>query len=97
MKAQLDFTIIQKLLDLSPKTDKGWVKQLNRVKWGDNPEKLEIRLWHYPDGSDIPDKAGKGITLTDEELTKLQGVPLNVQDKLTPEEIRVLNDAVNNA
>ena len=68
---KLEYKIIQKIVNLSS-SESGWVKQLNKVKWGDNPEKLEIRLWHYVEGSDTPDKAGKGITLTESELDKLK-------------------------
>ena len=73
-KNPMAFEITKHIADLSAKN--GWIKQLNKVKWGDNPEKLEIRLWHYSEGSDIPDNVGKGITLTEDELIKLSKVVL---------------------
>lgn len=68
---KIEFEIKETLLDLNEKTDKGWVKQLNKVKWGNNSPILDIRQWHYPEGSDIPDRMGKGITLSRTEMTKL--------------------------
>jgi hypothetical protein len=62
---ELKYTIENELAVLS-KNDKGWQKELNLVKWGDNPAKYDIRMWG-PDHT----KMGKGITLGSEELNEL--------------------------
>ena len=72
------YQILKVAADLSPKSDKGWVKQLNQVKWGDNPATWDIRSWHYPDGSDTPDKMSKGISLSQDELMSLKAYLSNV-------------------
>lgn len=71
----MEFVITKHVADLSEKTKGGWVKQINFVKWGNNKEKLEIRLWHYPEGENTPDRAGRGITLTKEEYDALCKIP----------------------
>ena len=40
----------------------GWKKELNKVKWGDNDTKWDIREWN-----EEHDKMSRGITLSDEE------------------------------
>ncbi len=45
---------------------KGWQKELNRVSWNGADPKYDIRDW-APDH----EKMGKGVTLTDEEMTAL--------------------------
>ena len=45
----------------------GWNIEFNRVMWNDEDPKYDIRKW-APDH----EKAGKGITLTEEELRKLK-------------------------
>jgi hypothetical protein len=40
----------------------GWKKELNKVKWGDNDPKWDIREWN-----EEHDKMSRGITLSDEE------------------------------
>jgi hypothetical protein len=40
----------------------GWKKELNKVKWGNNDPKWDIREWN-----EEHDKMSRGITLTDEE------------------------------
>ncbi|QAT43451.1 YdbC family protein [Aminipila luticellarii] len=44
----------------------GWTKEINLIRWNDKPAKWDIRDWS-PDH----EKIGKGITLTDEEMTLL--------------------------
>jgi len=46
---------------------KGWRKELNLVRWNENPPKFDIRDWS-PDH----EKMGKGITLTNEEMDALK-------------------------
>jgi hypothetical protein len=64
--ADIKFEIIQKIGILS-KTDKGWAKELNLIRWNDREPKYDIREWS-PDGKTM----GKGVTLTTEELSALR-------------------------
>ena len=64
------FEIVETLADLS--TNKDWKRQLNKVKWYDKDAVYDIRSWHYPEGSDTPDRMGKGVTLNDEEFQALK-------------------------
>jgi hypothetical protein len=43
----------------------GGKKKLRRVSWNKREPKLDLRAWHEGDGGE--EKAGKGLTLTDEE------------------------------
>lgn len=70
-KKEFEWEIKEHVLDFNEKSDAGWVKQLNKVKWGNNSPVFDIRQWHYPDDSDVPDKMGKGVTLSRRELTVL--------------------------
>ena len=47
----------------------GWKKELNKVKWGDNDPKWDIREWN-----EEHDKMSRGITLTEEEAGKLSQI-----------------------
>jgi hypothetical protein len=47
----------------------GWRKELTRVSWNGKEPKYDIRDW-----SANHEKMGKGLTLTDEELRKLQEI-----------------------
>ena len=49
------------------KSDSGWAKQLNLIRWNEREPKYDIREWS-PDGQ----KMGKGVTLSKEELVALQ-------------------------
>lgn len=69
--ADIQFEIVKTATDLSPKSNKGWVKQLNLVKWGDREPIWDIRSWHYPDGASVPDKMSKGVSLSKEEIVTL--------------------------
>ena len=46
---------------------RGWKKELNLVKWGDNNPKYDIRDW-----DEKHEKMGKGVTFTKEELEELK-------------------------
>lgn len=69
--ADIQFEIVMTATNLSPKSNKGWVKQLNLVKWGDREPVWDIRSWHYPDGASVPDKMSKGVSLSKEEMVTL--------------------------
>ena len=67
---EFSYEITEHLVDLSePKA--GWIKQLNKVSWNGAAPTVDLRQWHYPDGSDSPDRMGKGITLSKSELRQL--------------------------
>lgn len=48
------------------KTEKGWTKEINVISWNGRPPKIDIRDW-----SPGHEKAGKGVTMTDEEAAVL--------------------------
>lgn len=55
------FEILKHIAVLS--TSKNWTKELNIVKWEDNPPKYDIRNW------DIKHEIiGKGVTLDQKEM-----------------------------
>lgn len=65
------FEIVENLENLSEKSDTGWVKQLNLVRWGDSKEPVyDIRSWKYDDEGVVV-RCGKGVTLNHEELALL--------------------------
>ena len=57
---------ITKHIGVLSESAKGWKKELNLISWNDREPKYDIREW-----SPEHEKMGKGITLTDEELTAL--------------------------
>ncbi len=71
--ADIKFEIIKKIGVLS-KSDKGWAKELNLIRWNDREAKYDIREWS-PDGKTM----GKGVTLSNEELAVLREL-LNKMD-----------------
>lgn len=71
----IKFEIIKKYGLLS-KTDKGWTKNLNFVRWNGRDPKYDIREWS-PDGV----TPGKGVTLSRDELKALK-VLLNTMDEV---------------
>ena len=64
--AEIKFEIIKKVGVLS-KSEKGWVKELNLIRWNDREPKYDIREWS-PDGKTM----SKGVTLSKEELVALK-------------------------
>lgn len=66
----MEFEIVEHIANLSSKSAKGWTKELNIVKWGENNPKLDIRTWN-----EDHTRCGKGITL-DEEEASILGVAL---------------------
>ena len=69
--SDIQFEVIVTACNLSSKTNNGWVKQLNLVKWGDRDPVWDIRSWHYPDGNPKPDKMSKGVSLSKDEMVTL--------------------------
>lgn len=63
--ADIKFEIKEHIGVLS-KSEKGWTKELNVVSWNGRDPKYEVRDW-APDH----ERAGKGVTLTVDELAKL--------------------------
>ncbi len=64
--ADIKFEIVKKIGILS-KSDKGWAKELNLIRWNDREPKYDIRDWS-PDGKTM----GKGVTLSAQELAALR-------------------------
>ena len=48
---------------------KGWQKELNLVSWNDREPKFDIRDW-----APEREKMGKGVTLSNDEVTKLKAL-----------------------
>lgn len=65
MAESIQFDIVKRIGVLS-ESPKGWAKELNRVSWNGREPKYDIREWS-PDHS----KMGKGVTLADEECSRL--------------------------
>lgn len=63
--AELKCEILETLIEFP--VSRGWHKELNLVKWGDNSPKYDLRPWN-----EDRSKMGKGITLTKEELMILK-------------------------
>lgn len=64
-KDDFSFEILDHIKVLS-KNEKGWSKELNLIKWGDNAPKYDIRDWN-----EDHTKMGEGITLTKDEVKAL--------------------------
>ena len=63
---EFKYEVVERIAVLS-KSAKGWTKELNLISWNDREAKYDIREW-APDG----EKMGKGITLSDEEVSMLK-------------------------
>ena len=63
--AEFQYEIVEEIGVLSTSA-KGWTKELNKISWNGGAPKYDIRDW-APDH----EKMGKGVTLTDEELSAL--------------------------
>lgn len=66
--AEIKYEIKEKIGVIS-ENDKGWTKELNLISWNDRETKYDIRDWN-----EGHDRMGKGITLTDEEITNLKDI-----------------------
>lgn len=64
----LEFKITKKIAVISDRGG-GWNLELNRIKWNNGLEKLDLRPWNEDHS-----KCGKGLTMTDEEVSTLCGV-----------------------
>lgn len=60
---------ITKELGILSESTKGWHKELNLVSWNGANPKYDLRDW-----APNHEKMGKGITLTEEELRKLNDI-----------------------
>ena len=66
-EASVKYEIINEIGIISD--DGKWRLELNRISWGEREPKYDLRKWSYGH-----EKMGKGVTLTDAELIKLQEV-----------------------
>ena len=64
--ADIKFEITKHIGVLS-ESAKGWRKELNLISWNDREPKYDIRDWATEYA-----KMGKGVTLTDDEITALK-------------------------
>ena len=64
--SDIKFEIVKKIGILS-KSEKGWAKELNLIRWNDREPKYDIREWS-PDRQTM----SKGVTLSKEELVALK-------------------------
>lgn len=81
--AELKFEITKHLGILSENA-RGWTKELNMVSWNDREPKYDLREWS-PDHT----RMGKGITLTEEDITTLKAI-LNgeeIEDDINEDDI----------
>lgn len=66
--ADIKHDIVKEIGVLSENT-KGWKKEINLISWNGATPKYDIRDWS-PDH----EKMGKGITLTEDEMTSLKEI-----------------------
>lgn len=66
--AELKFEITKHIGILSENA-RGWTKELNMVSWNEREPKYDLREWS-PDHS----RMGKGITLTEEDISTLKAI-----------------------
>jgi hypothetical protein len=64
--ANLKYEIIETIGIISEGA-KGWKKELNLISWNDREPKFDLRDWDQNH-----EKMGKGITLSNEEITQLK-------------------------
>ena len=69
------FEIVRHLGVLST-SSRGWIKELNLVRWNGRDPKYDIREWQ-PDHS----KMSKGVTMTREEMGELYGILSDVSEE----------------
>lgn len=67
-KTEFKFAIVREIGVLSTSRS-GWNREINLVSWNDGLPKIDIRDW-APDHS----KMGKGISLTNEEVSILREI-----------------------
>lgn len=66
--ADFKFEITEHIETLS-ESPKGWTKELNKISWNGGDPKYDIRDW-----APEHEKMGKGVTLTEEEIRKVQDI-----------------------
>ncbi len=66
--ADFKYEIIEEIGVLSENA-KGWRKELNLISWNGGAPKYDIREW-----APEHEKMGKGVTLTEEELSALKNL-----------------------
>ena len=64
----VEFKIVQRIAVIGEKNN-GWKLELNRVKWNNLAEKLDLRTWN-----EDHTRCGKGITFSEEEAATLCAV-----------------------
>ncbi len=65
--AEFKYEIVERIAILSENGK--WTKELNKVSWNDRPAKYDLRDWNHEEG-----KMGKGVTLSDVEISNLKEV-----------------------
>lgn len=65
--AEFKYEIVERIAILSESGK--WTKELNKVSWNDRPAKYDLRDWNHEEG-----KMGKGVTLSDVEISNLKEV-----------------------
>ena len=70
---------------LSP-IDKGWVIELNIIRWGNNDQCFDIRYWN-----EDKTRTGKGVTLSKEEALNLLTLYKNINPSFSNKKINVKN------
>ena len=66
--AELKYEVTKHIGVLS-EGSRGWQKELNLVSWNDREPKFDVRDW-----APEREKMGKGITLSNEEITQLKSL-----------------------
>lgn len=66
--ADFKYEIVEHIGVISEST-KGWTKELNKISWNGGIPKYDIREW-----APEHEKMGKGVTLTEEEASKLKSL-----------------------
>jgi hypothetical protein len=82
--AELKYEITKRIGVLS-ESSRGWTKELNMVSWNDREPKYDLREWS-PDHS----RMGKGITLTEEDITALKELLNNIDEEDDIDESMIL-------
>lgn len=63
----LEYEVKRRIVTLSENPKTHWTKELNYISWNNAKPKYDIRDWS-PDHQ----KLSRGITLTDEEMSKIR-------------------------
>lgn len=66
--ADIQYDIVEEIGVLSENA-KGWRKELNKISWNGGVPKYDIREW-----SPNHEKMGKGVTMTEDEMTELKKI-----------------------